>query len=194
MGLRAAGVPAKKSGKYFACLEMSIPRPGGGIGRREAELRGLACHCRISRMRSRSAPWQPGAADLPPNALGLPLTIVAVDGPPVREIVGQHPPRTAAPLAVQDGVDHRARRRAPIRADRPARRYQRADEPPLVIAQVGRVRSPRHLHSVSPCRGFDVGVIKRNRTHRRPRTEPRLRPTGRWPQRSNGMSLDVMTS
>lgn len=47
-------------------------------------------------------------ADLFPNAVGLPLAIVAVDGPPVREIVRQHPPCAAASLAVQDGVDHRA--------------------------------------------------------------------------------------
>jgi hypothetical protein len=84
--------PRKKNPERFSRVWRQSPQDQGDGRTRRGKLPGLACHCRISRMRSARRALAPSAADLSPNVLGLPLTIVAVDGPPVREIMGQHPP------------------------------------------------------------------------------------------------------
>ena len=41
-----------------------------------------------------------------PSAVVAPAPEVAIDGLPRREVRGQHPPGTASPQDVQDGLDH----------------------------------------------------------------------------------------
>lgn len=84
-----------------------------------------------------------------PGAVLLPLAEVAVDGSPVREIVGQHPPGTSAATAVEDRVDHGAHRRSPIGADGAAGGNVLANRFPLGVGQVARIAWHRSVHGAA---------------------------------------------
>jgi hypothetical protein len=86
--------------------------------------------------------------NLLPNPGLAPVAEQAVDGLPRREVVGDHPPRSARPQVVEDGVDDLP----PINGDRMSALacaglglgQQWVEALPLLVGQVGRVRLPAH--------------------------------------------------